>query len=109
MNLNLSEFRLPRGFGVRLIAVILAIVGLGFFYWTSQTKVPEIETQISLKNSEIQTLEQTARNLETLYKNMDFYLEETDRLKIETDDENNEGLFGFRKQNEKQNRYIHRS
>ena len=86
MNMNITGFRLPRGFAIRFIAVVLAAIGLGFFYWTSQTKVPEIESQISSKQSEIDINKQIENNLATLYQNMDFYLAETERLKTETED-----------------------
>ena len=85
--MNLSNIQIPKiKISIRVIAVVIAIIGLGFLIWASNNKIPEIETETASLETENKSLAQTEMNLSNLYNNMAFYLEETDRLNIETEE-----------------------
>lgn len=86
MNLSNINFQIPKiKISIRAIAVIIGVLGLVFLYWTTQTKIPEIETETARLETANRSLEQTEQNLAKLYNNMDFYLNETKRLNEETE------------------------
>lgn len=86
MNFNM-DLSIPKiKVSIRVVAVILLILGLYVFYWTTNTKVPEIDKQTKSLTSQNSSLATTENNLKVLYESMDYYLAETQRLIAETDE-----------------------
>jgi hypothetical protein len=56
---NFSSNKIPW----RIIAILLAIVGIGYCFWAINTKVPEIDSQTSKMKSSNESLEITYSNL----------------------------------------------
>jgi hypothetical protein len=54
-SLDLSSFQIPRfKVSIRIIAIVIAIIGLLFFWWVVGTKIPEVDAQTAQKESEKQ-------------------------------------------------------
>lgn len=86
--MNLSELRLQMPkikLSVRFLAIILIGIGIGFFWWISTKKMPELQADVSKYETENKSLAETEKNLANLYNNMDFYLDETTRINDETE------------------------
>jgi len=84
--MNLSDIQIPRiKVSIRIVAVLLVIVGAVYFFWTTNTKVPEIEESTTKLLTENESLAATEKNLTMLYESMDFYLDETQRLHDDTE------------------------
>lgn len=85
--MNLSNIQIPKiKISIRVIAFILALIGIVFFFWTNSKKIPEIETKTAALETSNKELKEIENNLATLYNSMDFYIEETERLHVETED-----------------------
>ena len=71
---------------IRIIAVVLAIIGLGFGYWAKQSMAQSIEketTKYVTQNKELKTRED---QLMDLYNNKEFYEEQKQKFDKETED-----------------------
>ena len=85
--MNLSDLQIPKiKISVRILAIILGIIGLAFFWWINTKKLPELEAEVAKYETENKSLSETEKNLTNLYNNMDFYLDETTRINDETED-----------------------
>lgn len=87
-NLNLnSSIRLPKiKNGIRIVAVLIAALGLGIFWYMSNEKIPEITTKTTQLERSNESLKTQESNLRVLEDSMTYYLEETQRLTDETDE-----------------------
>jgi hypothetical protein len=85
--MDFSNIQIPRiKISIRVIAVFIALIGFAFLYWISNNVLPEIKSETASLTSSNTSLTQTEINLSTLYNNMTFYLQETERLNKETDE-----------------------
>lgn len=86
-NMSLSDLKgmsLPKvKVSSRVISIIVIILSALVFYWMYSTKLPEIRKETEdLKNANI-PLAATEQNLNKMYANMTFYIDETARLQKE--------------------------
>lgn len=87
MDLSVLNTQIPKiRVSLRVIAGIIAAIGIAFFWWVSNTKVPELDSKTNSYISQNKSLEETEKNLSALYAEMDFYLDETERLYKETEE-----------------------
>jgi hypothetical protein len=70
---------------VRVIAVLIGILGVLFYFWSTGTKAPEIESKTHKLNVSNQSDAVIEKNLAMLNADKQFYLDETDRLFDETE------------------------
>lgn len=88
---SLSDLKIPKiKISIRVIAVVIALIGLYFFFHMTNTIIPEIDAKTSKLENEISSLKVTESNLSRLYNDMTFYLDETERLYKETEEILNE-------------------
>ena len=70
---------------IRIVAVVLAIVGLGFGYWAKQSKAQEIEKETTKYVTQNKELKEREQNLMDLYNNKDLYEEKKAAFDKETE------------------------
>ena len=87
MDLSILNTQIPKiRISIRIIAAIIAIVGIVFYFTMSSKKVPEIEAQTSAMVAQNASLKATEEKLSVLHADMQHYLSETQRLYDETEE-----------------------
>lgn len=71
---------------LRIIAIVLAIVGIGFGYWASQNKAQEIQKETTKLVTQNKALEEQEAKLDALYNHQEEYKAEKDRCNKETEE-----------------------
>lgn len=85
MDLNM-QLEMPKRIPMKLIAGLIALAAIGFFFFMNSKTIPDIEKEISRITTENESLKIKENNLATLYNSMEYYLDETDRLYRETEE-----------------------
>jgi hypothetical protein len=83
---GLSNIQIPKiKLSIRVLGVVLAIIAVMIYWYASNNVIPEIEAKTTKLQNEIASLDATDKQLTDLYENMNFYLDETSRLDVETE------------------------
>lgn len=83
--LDLKDIRLPKKISIRVVAVIMIILAIGVYWYVGQNIVPNIKSETAKLEQENNTLQIEENDLTVLYDSMEFYLDEIDRLNLETE------------------------
>jgi len=81
-NVRIPKIKVP----VRFVAVVIAIIGVGFLFWSMKTQTEPIQestARLKSTNNELSALES---ELQKLYANMEYYISETTRLEDAADE-----------------------
>lgn len=85
--MKLTSFNFPQiKHEARIVAALIALIAVGGFYYLNSNIIPKIEAETQALENKIEIDAETEKNLSQLYNDMDFYIEETERLEAETEE-----------------------
>lgn len=83
--LDLKDIRLPKKIPIWVVAVIMIILAIGVYLYVGQKIVPNIKAETAKLEQDNNNLQVEENDLTVLYDSMEFYLDEIDRLNLETE------------------------